>query len=99
LTGGAASWKAQRKAPGREECWNGYRDKLTGWAAARPTVEAPLADWDRHRAALDALLVGPGTIGAGLVAAGAVAHSHLMRNRFTAVDLLDLLGRWTEKGP
>jgi glycerol-1-phosphate dehydrogenase [NAD(P)+] len=82
-----------------EERWNGYRDKLTGWAAARPTVEAPLADWDRHRAALDALLVGPGTIGAGLVAAGAVAHSHLMRNRFTAVDLLDLLGRWTEKGP
>ena len=27
----------------------------------------------------------------------AVAHCHLMRNRFTAVDLLDLLGRWTEK--
>ena len=25
----------------------------------------------------------------------AVAHCHLMRNRFTVVDLLDLLGRWT----
>ena len=27
----------------------------------------------------------------------AVAHCHLMRNRFTVVDLLDLLGRWTEQ--
>jgi glycerol-1-phosphate dehydrogenase [NAD(P)+] len=26
----------------------------------------------------------------------AVGHCHLMRNRFTVVDLLDLLGRWTE---
>jgi glycerol-1-phosphate dehydrogenase [NAD(P)+] len=25
----------------------------------------------------------------------AVAHCHLMRNRFTVIDLLDLLGRWT----
>jgi hypothetical protein len=26
----------------------------------------------------------------------AVGHLHLMRNRFTVVDLLDLLGRWTD---
>lgn len=26
----------------------------------------------------------------------AVGHCHLMRNRFTVVDLLDLLGRWTD---
>jgi glycerol-1-phosphate dehydrogenase [NAD(P)+] len=96
------------------ECWSDYRAKLTRWAAARPAVEAALAEWDRHRAVVDDLLVDSRTLGAGLVAAGAVArfadldpavddatarwavaHCHLMRNRFTVVDLLDLLGRWT----
>ena len=99
-----------------EECWNDYRDKLTRWRDARPTVEAALAGWDRHRAVVDGLLVAPRTIGGALVTAGAaarfadldpavddttarwaVANCHLMRNRFTVVDLLDLLGRWTEK--
>jgi glycerol-1-phosphate dehydrogenase [NAD(P)+] len=99
-----------------EECWSDYETKLTRWAAARPAVEAALRDWERHRAVVEEVLVGPGPLGAGLVAAGAparfadldpavddatarwaVAHCHLMRNRFTVVDLLDLLGRWTEE--
>lgn len=98
------------------ECWRDYEAKLTRWAAARAEVAAALADWDRHRAVIDGLLVGSRTLGAGLVDAGAparfedldpavdaatarwaVAHCHLMRNRFVVVDLLDLLGRWTEK--
>ena len=29
--------------------------------------------------------------------AWAVANCHLMRDRFTVVDLLDLLGNWTEQ--
>jgi len=77
-------------------------------------VLAALAEWDRHRAAVDELLAGSASLAAGLVAAGAaarfadldptvdpatarwaVANCHLMRNRFTVVDLLDLLGRWT----
>ncbi len=97
------------------ECWSDYETKLTRWAAARPAVEAAFGDWERHRAVVEEVLVGPGTLGAGLVAAGAparfadldpavddatarwaLAHCHLMRNRFTVVDLLDLLGRWTE---
>ena len=97
-----------------EECWRGYSAKLARWTAARPTVEAALADWGRHREAFEDLLVDPHTLGAGLVAAGAparfadldpaidgpllqwaVAHCHFMRDRFTVVDLLDLLGHWT----
>lgn len=97
------------------ECWRAYEAKLRRWSAARPRVEAALADWSRHRATVEGLLPGSGTLGAGLVAAGAtarfadldpavdggtarwaVAHCHLMRDRFTVVDLLDLLGRWTE---
>ncbi len=99
-----------------EECWNDYATKLTRWAAARPAVEAAFGDWDRHRAVVEEVLVGPRALGAALAAAGAparfadldpavddatarwaVAHCHLMRNRFTVVDLLDLLGRWTEE--
>lgn len=98
------------------ECWSDYRAKLTRWTGARPAVEAAFRDWDRHRAVVSELLVDSSTLGAGLVASGAVArfadldpavddattrwavaHCHLMRNRFTVVDLLDLLGRWTEK--
>jgi glycerol-1-phosphate dehydrogenase [NAD(P)+] len=107
---------ADLDATGRlgEECWRGYSAKLARFAAARPAVEAALADWGRHRAEIEALLVDPGTLGAGLVAAAAparfadldpaideptarwaVAHCHLMRDRFSVVDLLDLLGRWT----
>lgn len=33
----------------------------------------------------------------GPTARWAIGHCHYMRNRFTVVDLLDLLGRWTEK--
>jgi glycerol-1-phosphate dehydrogenase [NAD(P)+] len=98
-----------------EECWRGYSAKLARFSAARPAVEAALAGWGRHRGEIQALLVGSGTLGAGLVAANAparfaeldpaideptarwaVAHCHLMRDRFTVVDLLDLLGHWTE---
>lgn len=97
-----------------EECWRDYSAKLARWSTARPAVEAALADWDRHRAAIAALRVDSRTLAAGLVAAGAparftdldpavdgrtsawaLAHCHRMRDRFTAVDLLDLLGRWT----
>jgi glycerol-1-phosphate dehydrogenase [NAD(P)+] len=98
------------------ECWRDYSAKLARWSAARPTVEAFLADWDRHRTTIEELRIDAHTLGAGLVAAAAparfaaldpfiddatarwaVAHCHLMRNRFTVVDLLDLLGRWTEQ--
>jgi len=108
---------ADLDATGRlgEECWRDYSTKLTRWTAARPAVEAFLADWDRHRATVEELRIDAHTLGAGLVAAGAparfgeldpaiddatarwaVGHCHLMRNRFVVVDLLDLLGRWTE---
>ncbi len=99
-----------------QECWNDYETKLTRWAKARPTVEAALRDWERHRAVIEDVLVGPGVLRAGLAAAGAagrfadldpavddatarwaVGHCHLMRNRFTVIDLLDLLGHWTEE--
>ena len=56
------------------ECWRDYEAKLTRWAAARPTVEAVLADWDRHRAVLQDRLVSARTLAAGLVAAGATAR-------------------------
>ena len=98
------------------ECWRDYSAKLARWSAARPTVEAFLADWKHHRATIEELRIDAHTLGAGLVAAAAparfaaldpfiddatarwaVAHCHLMRNRFTVVDLLDLLGRWTEQ--
>jgi len=98
------------------ECWRDYETKLTRWAAARPTVEAALADWDRHRAVVTDLLGDSATVRASLESAGAAArfadldpavdeatarwavmHCHLMRNRFLVVDLLDLLGRWTEE--
>jgi glycerol-1-phosphate dehydrogenase [NAD(P)+] len=97
-----------------EECWRDYSVKLTRWSAARATVEEVFTDWDRHRVTVEEMLVDSATLGAGLVAARAVArfgdldpavddatvrwalaHCHLMRNRFTVVDLLDLLGRWT----
>jgi glycerol-1-phosphate dehydrogenase [NAD(P)+] len=97
-----------------EECWRDYSAKLTRWSAGRDTVLAALAAWDRHRAAVDELLVGSASLATGLVAAGAaarfadldptvdpatarwaVANCHLMRNRFTVVDLLELVGRWT----
>jgi glycerol-1-phosphate dehydrogenase [NAD(P)+] len=97
-----------------EECWRDYSTKLARWSGGRATVEAALGDWDRHRAVIEEMLVGPRTLGAGLAAAHAVArfadldpavddatarwavaHCHLMRNRFTVVDLLDLSGHWT----
>jgi glycerol-1-phosphate dehydrogenase [NAD(P)+] len=97
-----------------EECWRDYSAKLARWTDERATVEAALDDWDRHRVVVEEMLADSGTLGAGLVAARAVArfgdldpavddatarwavaHCHLMRNRFTVVDLLDLSGHWT----
>jgi glycerol-1-phosphate dehydrogenase [NAD(P)+] len=97
------------------ECWRDYSTKLTRWTAARPKVEAFLADWDRHRATVEELRIDAATLGAGLVAAHApatfadldpyideatarwaVGNCHRMRNRFNVIDLLDLLGRWTD---
>ena len=62
-----------------EECWRDYSAKLTRWSAGRDTVLAAFAEWDRHRAAVDELLVDSATLATGLVAAGAAA-------RFTDLD-------------
>lgn len=97
------------------ECWRAYREKIERWNGSRGLVAAAFADWDRHRSVLGDLVLDPGALGAGLVAAGAtarfselepaispklarwaVAHCHLMRDRFTVVDLLSLLGWWTD---
>ena len=97
------------------EIWRGYSDKLTRWGANRARIETAFTEGDRHRAAVEELLVDPRTLGAGLVAAGAparftdldpvidestvtwaVANCHLMRDRFVVLDLLALLGRWTD---
>jgi glycerol-1-phosphate dehydrogenase [NAD(P)+] len=73
---------------------------LRDWDRHRATVE---------EFRVDAATLGAGLVAAGAparfaeldphiddaTATWAVGHCHLMRNRFTVVDLLDLLGRWT----
>jgi glycerol-1-phosphate dehydrogenase [NAD(P)+] len=52
------------------ECWRSYRTKLADWRAARPRVEAFLADWPGRRAALAELVRPPEDVVASLAAAG-----------------------------
>ena len=75
---------------------------LADWDRHRATVE---------ELRIDSRTLGAGLVAAGAparfaelepsiddaTARWAVGHCHLMRNRFTVVDLLDLLGRWTEE--
>ncbi len=98
-----------------EECWSDYRRKLDAWNAdperARQVVSALAADG----VALASAVPSPGSLSAGLEAAGspsspsdligwvtpelwrwAVANCLFMRDRFTVVDLLFLLGFWTD---
>jgi glycerol-1-phosphate dehydrogenase [NAD(P)+] len=56
-----------------EECWRDVAQKLQRWHAARPTVEAFAADWDRHREALRGLVATPDVLARALEDAGAPA--------------------------
>ena len=53
------------------ECWRDYRKKLERWHASRERLRDVAGDWDRHRSAIEALLLAPERIVAGLRAAGA----------------------------
>ncbi len=120
-------WEAERRVraafdaldpTGRigSECWNDYAGKLDRLRAAVPQVNAVLAHWEAHRAALNALVRPSDVIARGLRSAGApvifgdldsgvdavtarwaVQNCALMRDRFTVVDLLTVLGWW--EGP
>ena len=74
---------------------------LRDWDRHRAVVEEVLVDPGTLAAALET--AGAAARFADLdpavdedTARWAVGHCHLMRNRFTVVDLLDLLGRWTD---
>jgi glycerol-1-phosphate dehydrogenase [NAD(P)+] len=54
-----------------DECWSDYSAKLERWHAKRDLVERFAADWDRHRGALDELLVDPVHLVEAMKAAGA----------------------------
>ncbi len=56
-----------------DECWRDVEAKLARWHAARPTVAAFAADWERHRDAITKLVAPPETLATGLSAAGAPA--------------------------
>ncbi len=58
-----------------EECWSRYRDKLVRWHAARPQVEAALADWPALRDRHDAITLDAARIAALLHRAGAAKRS------------------------
>jgi glycerol-1-phosphate dehydrogenase [NAD(P)+] len=75
---------------------------LRDWDRHRAVIEDVLVGPDVLRAGLEA--AGAAGRFADLdpavddaTAHWAVSHCHLMRNRFTVIDLLDLLGRWTEE--
>lgn len=86
-----AKWTAARPA---------VEEFLADWDRHRATVE---------ELRIDAATLGAGLVSAGAparfgdldphidddTAEWAVGHCHLMRNRFTVIDLLDLVGRWT----
>ena len=54
-----------------DECWSDVARKLERLRAARPALERFLADWPRHRAALQSLVVSPATLAAAVGKAGA----------------------------
>jgi glycerol-1-phosphate dehydrogenase [NAD(P)+] len=54
-----------------DECWSDYSAKLARWHANRDLLERFAADWDRHRDALDELLVDPVRLVEAMVEAGA----------------------------
>jgi glycerol-1-phosphate dehydrogenase [NAD(P)+] len=99
---GAECWsdyeaKLTRWAAARPAVEAVFRD----WDRHRAVVEEVLVDPATLVAALEA--AGAPARFADLdpavddaTARWAVGHCHLMRNRFTVVDLLDLLGRWTD---
>jgi glycerol-1-phosphate dehydrogenase [NAD(P)+] len=84
--------------------WSAGRDTVLAafaeWDGHRAAVDELLVD----SGTLAAGLVAAGAVARfsdldpavdAKTARWAVAHCHLMRNRFTVIDLLDLLGRWT----
>ncbi len=54
-----------------EECWRDVARKLERLRAARPAFGRFLAEWPRHRSALEALVVAPATLAAAVATAGA----------------------------
>jgi glycerol-1-phosphate dehydrogenase [NAD(P)+] len=56
-----------------DECWRDVNSKLDRWRSSRPDVERFIADWDRHRTALRALVAAPDRLRTALVDAGAAA--------------------------
>lgn len=57
-----------------DECWRDVSRKLERWHAARATVEAFAADWDRHRTTLRALVASPDVLTRALAEAQAPAR-------------------------
>ena len=57
-----------------DECWRDVGNKLARWHAARTSVEAFAADWDRHRTALRALVATPVALAGALSQAKAPAR-------------------------
>lgn len=56
-----------------DECWRDVRRKLERWQAKRGKVAAFVADWDRRRADLHALVATPEELRTALTDAGAAA--------------------------
>jgi glycerol-1-phosphate dehydrogenase [NAD(P)+] len=56
------------------ECWHDVERKLARWRAARPRFEAFLAEWPRHRAAMEALVIGPAELADAVRRSGAPAR-------------------------
>lgn len=56
------------------ECWHDVERKLARWRAARPRFEAFLAEWPRHREAMEALVVDPAELVAAVRRSGAPAR-------------------------
>ena len=54
-----------------DECWRDVVRKLERWHTKRSTIEAVVADWQRHRAALRDLVATPHRLSAALSGAGA----------------------------
>ena len=99
---GTECWRDYRA---KLERWNAARPAalaaLAGWDGHRAALDELLVDSRTLGAGLRA--AGAAATFAELdpavdepTARWAVANCHLMRDRFTVVDLLDLLGRWTE---